>query len=81
MLLHGRVGFQITVSVQQAVLVTACMQVVVLPPDSGIVGVAHNEVYVRSVLSTEFRIVSLEGLYLFAILRIFLFERVNLTLE
>ena len=57
------------------------MQVVVLPPDSGIVGVAHNKVYVRSVLSTEFLIVSLEGLYLFAILRIFLFERVNLTLE
>ena len=81
MLLHGRVGFQITVSVQQAVLVTACMQVVVLPPDSGIVGVAHNFVYVRSVLSTEFLIVSLECLVLLIYSCVFLFECVNLTLE
>ena len=44
MLLHGRVGLKIAVSVQQAVLVTACMRVVVLPPDSGYVGVAFNKV-------------------------------------
>ena len=44
MLLHGRVGLKITVSVQQAVLITACMRVVVLPPDNGYVGVALNKV-------------------------------------
>ena len=57
------------------------MQVVVLPPDSEIVGVAHNEVYVRSVLSTEFLIVSLECLVLLIYSCVFLFECVNLTLE
>ena len=81
MLLHDREGLHVTVSVQQAVLITTFMQVVVLPPDIRYVGVALNEVYVRSVLSRE--LLDLLGLSLVLLIqpRVFLFERVYLTLE
>ena len=44
MLLEGAECLEIVVSGEQAVLVTACMRIVVLPPHCGNVWVAVNEV-------------------------------------
>ena len=81
MLLHGRVGLQITVNIQQAVLITACMRVVVLPPDSGYVGAALNKVNELSEVCTPLFIDGLVGLVLPVQPRYFPFERVYLMVE
>ena len=57
------------------------MQVVVMAPDCGYVRVALYEVNELSEVFTLFIVFSLESFDLFALPRIFLFERVNLTFE
>ena len=55
------------------------MKVVVMAPYCGYVRVALYEVNELSEVFTLFIVVSLESFDLFALPRIFLFERVNLT--
>ena len=80
-LLEGLECLQIIVGVQQAVLVTACLHLVVLTPDRVNVGVAVDEVFDLSDVSALLFIDGFEGLVLPVQPRVFLFERVYLTVE
>ena len=80
-LLEGLECLHIAVSVQQAILVTACLHLVVLTPDRVNVRVAVDEVFDLSDVSALLFIDGFEGLVLPVQPRVFLFERVYLTVE
>ena len=81
MLLEGAECLEIVVSGEQAVLVTACMRIVVLPPHCCNVWVAVNEVDKYCLVCLKFLVLLGRNLKLFAQPCVFLLFQINLVLK